>query len=290
MENKFIPKPKWLRKKITPSTHTDMETLLRGTHLNTVCQEAMCPNITECFKHKQATFLILGNICTRSCTFCAVGKGKPVMPDINEPENVTHAVKELGLRHVVITSSTRDDLSDGGAKHFRKTVKAIKKMDSNIVVELLVPDMKENEEALLIIANSGAEIVGHNLETVPRLYAVRKGATYERSLQVLKKLSILNPQIATKSGIMLGLGETEDEVINLMQDLLDVNCYYLSIGQYLSPSKNHTDVMEFVKPEQFERLRKIGLEMGFKYIKSSPYTRSSYMAHEYLEGNQNEKI
>ena len=283
MENKIIRKPDWLRKKITPSIHTNMKILLNKGHLKTVCEEAMCPNISECFSHKQATFMILGNICTRACTYCAVDKGKPMVPDLNEPENVAKAVKQLKLQHVVITSSTRDDLTDGGADHFCKTVEAIKSIDNKIVVELLIPDMKEDEEALAAIANSGAEIIGHNLETVPRLYAVRKGATYERSLRVLKRLLSLNPQIATKSGIMLGLGESEEEILSLMQDLLDVNCYYLSIGQYLSPSQKHTKVVEFVKPEQFERLREIGMDMGFKYIKSSPYTRSSYMAHEYLK-------
>ncbi|MBU1667356.1 lipoyl synthase [bacterium] len=283
MESKRVCKPEWLRKKIIPSVHREMEGLLNNGQLKTVCEEAMCPNISECFSHKQATFMILGNICTRACTYCAVGKGKPLIPDLNEPKNVANAVKELGLRHVVVTSSTRDDLSDGGAEHFCKTVKAIKNIDTKkIVVELLIPDMKENKHALSLIANSGAEIIGHNLETVPRLYAVRKGATYERSLHVLKRLVSLNPKIATKSGIMLGLGENENEVLSLMQDLLDVNCYYLSIGQYLSPSQNHAKVIEYVKPEQFERLKKIGMGMGFKYIKSSPYTRSSYMAHEYL--------
>ncbi len=276
-------KPEWLRKKITPSAHQAMDTLLNDGHLHTVCEEAMCPNISECFRHKQATFLILGNICTRACTFCAVSKARPIAVDPDEPQNVAEAVRQLGLRHAVITSPTRDDLFDGGAGHFCQTVDAIKAIDHSITVELLIPDMQENEAALAQVAGSGAEIIGHNLETVPRLYHVRHGAEYLRSLRVLKILSSFNPSMESKSGIMLGLGERDDEVRTLMQDLLDVGCRYLSIGQYLAPSHKHARVVEYVKPEKFEYFRKLGMEMGFRYIKSSPYTRSSYMAHEYLE-------
>ena len=276
-------KPEWLRKKITPSDHRSMEELLGGGSLHTICEEAMCPNISECFRQKVATFMILGTICTRACSFCAVTKGKPMAPNPLEPENVAQAVKHLGLRHVVITSSTRDDLNDGGAGHFCETVRSIKSMDNTITVELLIPDMHENESALAQVANSTAEIIGHNVETVPRLYHVRRGSNYARSLRVLEKLSELNPAVSTKSGIMLGLGERDDEVEHLMQDLLDVGCRYLSIGQYLSPSFAHAPVVEYVEPQRFEFFRNVGMEMGFNYIKSSPYTRSSYMAHEYLE-------
>jgi len=283
MQNTIVRKPEWLRKKIRPSAHNEMEALMAEGGLHTVCEEAMCPNISECFRQKQATFMILGNICTRACTFCAVNKGKPMALDKDEPDNVAKAVRLLGLRHVVITSTTRDDLPDGGAAHFCETVAAIKAMDDSIVVELLIPDLHENVEALEMVAKSGAEIIGHNLETVPRLYQVRKGAEYKRSLRVLKILSSSNSLISTKSGIMLGLGEGDDEIITLMQDLLDVNCRYLSIGQYLAPSQMHAKVVEYVKPQKFEFFRNIGMEMGFRYIKSSPYTRSSYMAHEYME-------
>lgn len=284
MERPFVRKPEWLRKKITPSHHREMENVLGAGRLNTICEEAMCPNISECFSQKVATFMILGTICTRACSFCAVNKGSPMSPDPGEPEHVAQAVKELGLSHVVITSSTRDDLSDGGASHYCETVRAIKSMDGSIIVELLIPDMQENDMALAQVALSGAEIIGHNLETVPRLYHVRRGSEYKRSLRVLQKLSSLNPAIATKSGIMLGLGEKDDEVHRLMQELLSVGCRYLSIGQYLAPSGNHAAVVEYVKPERFEFFKKLGMEMGFAHIKSSPYTRSSYMAHEYLEG------
>jgi len=283
MPSKIERKPEWLRKKITPSLNRELESMFIDTKVNSVCQEAMCPNISECFSKKQATFLILGTICTRACSFCAVSKGKPKPLDADEPENVAQTVKQLELRHVVITSSTRDDLSDGGAEQFCKTVESIKAIDASIVVELLIPDMRENRDALMRIANSGAEIIGHNLESVPRLYDVRKGSNYKRSLRVLEMLLSLNPSIATKSGIMLGFGERDEEVEKLMQDLLDAGCRYLSIGQYLAPSTHHARVVEYVKPERFEHLRKLGMKMGFNYIKSSPYTRSSYMAQEYLE-------
>ena len=255
-----------------------MDSLLNETGLNTVCQEAMCPNITECFKNKNATFLILGNICTRGCSFCNVNKGIPSKVDINEPLNVAKAVKMLGLEYVVITSPTRDDLSDGGAQHYCNTVNAIKEVDDTIDVELLIPDLKQKQ--LSQIARLGASVIGHNIETVPRLYHIRKGAKYQRSLNVLKKLSELGA--VTKSGIMLGLGEKDDEVLFVMEDILNTGCSFLSIGQYLSPSLKHESVVEFVKPEKFEFFKDAGMKMGFKAIKSSPYTRSSYMAHEYL--------
>jgi lipoyl synthase len=283
LSNMIIPKPQWLRKKILLSQQEPMEVLLANNHVHTICEEAMCPNRSECFSQKVATFMILGTLCTRACTFCAVSRGIPLAVNPHEPENIANTVKHLGLRHVVITSSTRDDLSDGGAEHFCKTVDAIKALDTSIVVELLIPDMDENKAALEIVAHSGAKIIGHNIETVPRLYHVRKGSDYGRSLRVLQHLSKVNPAIVTKSGIMLGFGEQDDEVLSIMQDLLDVNCKYLSIGQYLSPSSKHERVVEYVEPKRFEYLRDHGMEMGFKYIKSSPYTRSSYMAHEYLE-------
>lgn len=283
MEKPFKPKPDWLRKKILLSSLNEVELLLEQARVHTVCQEAMCPNIGECFSKRVATFMLLGTRCTRACTFCAVSKGKPTAPDRDEPMKIAETIKQLGLRHVVITSVTRDDLNDGGAGHFCETVHTIKALNTSISVELLIPDLHENMAALKQIALSGAEIVGHNLETVPRLYHIRRGAQYDRSLRVLEKLHLFNPSIATKSGIMLGLGERDDEVVDLMKDLLGVGCRLLSIGQYLSPSADHAEMVEYVEPNRFDYLRRVGMDMGFNYIKSSPYTRSSYMAHEYLE-------
>ncbi|MFH0709771.1 MAG: lipoyl synthase [Pseudomonadota bacterium] len=283
MEKTLIHKPLWLRKKIILSDLSAMERVLSQGRVHTICEEAMCPNISECFSQNVASFMILGTVCTRACSFCAVGRGIPLALNPYEPENVARTVSHLGLKHVVITSSTRDDLSDGGADHFCKTVRAIKALDNSILVELLIPDMKENLSALRQVAVSGAEIIGHNLETVPRLYHVRKGSDYERSLRVLAMLHILNPDIALKSGIMLGFGERDDEVVSLMEDLREAGCRYLSIGQYLAPSNKHETLVEYVEPKRFEYLRARGMKMGFSYIKSSPYTRSSYMAHEYLE-------
>ena len=278
----MINKPSWINKRIKISQLQEVKKIVKDASLHTICQEALCPNIAECFSKKNASFLILGNICTRKCTYCNVSKGKPLKPDINEPKNLAQSVKTMNLKHVVITSPTRDDLKDGGAEHFKKCVNEIKSMDENITVELLIPDMKGDRESLKIVANSGADIIGHNIETVPRLYHIRKGANYRRSLNVLKTLLDLNPNILTKSGIMVGLGEKDEEVLEVMRDLIDVGCYLLSIGQYLAPSKKHTPVIEYVNPKKFEYFYEEGKKMGFRYIKSSPYTRSSYMAHEYL--------
>lgn len=278
-----IRKPDWLHKKIFFSQKRDVEQKLKDIGIHTVCQEAMCPNISECFAKKNATFMILGNTCTRKCTFCNVSKGKPEGLDLEEPQKVADAVVALGLRHVVITSVTRDDLKDGGAQQFALCVQAIKEMDKKITVELLIPDFKNNLEALTTVAHCGAEIIGHNMETVPRLYEVRLGANYKRSLEVLKTLKTLNPNIKTKSALMLGLGEREDELKDVWRDLLNVECTLLTMGQYLAPSREHVSVAEFVKPEKFEEYGMIARDMGFEFVKSSPYTRSSYMAHEYFE-------
>ncbi len=279
-------KPYWLHKKLNFTQKKDVEQKLKSIGIHTVCQEAMCPNISECFSKRNATFMILGDTCTRKCTFCNVNKGKPNELDLEEPQKVADAVKALGLRHVVITSVTRDDLSDGGASVFKECVRVIKEMDETITVELLIPDLKNNEQALKTVANCGAEIIGHNMETVPRLYEVRKGAHYERSLEVLKTLKALNPKIKTKSALMLGLGEREDELKDVLQDLLDVDCTLLTMGQYLRPSKEHTKVVEYIEPKKFEEYGEMAKEMGFEFVKSSPYTRSSYMAHEYFEGKK----
>lgn len=282
-ESNIQRKPKWLHKKVFFSGKKDVDILLKDIGIHTVCQEAMCPNMSECFSKKLATFMILGDTCTRKCTFCNVSKGKPNELDLEEPKKVAKAVKALGLKHVVITSVTRDDLSDGGAEIFYQCVQEIKKMNSAITVELLIPDLRNNKEALKVIANCGAEIIGHNMETVPRLYEVRLGANYKRSLDVLQTLKAFNPNIKTKSALMLGLGESEEELESVLQDLLNVECTLLTMGQYLAPSKEHTAVIEYVTPEKFEEYGQKALDMGFEFVKSSPYTRSSYMAHEYFE-------
>ncbi len=275
-------RPEWLRKKVSFKAKRDTDELLKDVGIATICQEAMCPNISECFGKKQATFLILGSVCTRACTFCNVTRGKPEDIDYKEIEKVVEAIKRLELKNVVITSVTRDDLSDGGAKHFFECVKAIKEFDKDIKIELLIPDFNEDRNSIEIVSNSGAQIVGHNIETIKRRYDIRNGSVYERSLRVLKMIKESNPRVNTKSGIMLGLGESEEEVVEVFEDLLSVECRFLSIGQYLAPSKKHTPVVEYIKPEQFERYKNIALDLGFRFVHSSPYTRSSYMAHEYL--------
>ncbi len=275
-------KPEWLRKKITLSSLHDVQTIMRKGKLHTVCEEAMCPNIGECFSRRQATFLILGNQCTRRCTFCSVSKDTPLPPDPEEPMHVAESVTAMGLRHVVVTSPTRDDLPDGGAEHFARVTEAIKACDESIVVELLVPDFQENEASLERVARCGAEIIGHNIETVPRLYHIRKGARYARSLRVLQKLAALNGDILTKSGIMVGLGEEKAEVLQVMEAILATGCRLLSIGQYLAPSKQHTPVVEYIPPYLFDEYRREGMAMGYRHVQSSPYTRSSYLAEEYL--------
>jgi len=275
-------KPDWLLKKVFFKEKKDVEISLKKIGIHTVCQEAMCPNISECFSKKLATFMILGSTCTRACTYCSVDTGMPSGIDENEPKKVADAVTALGLKHVVITSVTRDDLRDGGAEQFVKCVKAIKELDESITVELLIPDLKYNEKAIKAVANSGAEVVGHNMETVPRLYKVRKGANYKKSLEVLKSLKNANPKLKTKSAFMLGLGENEDELKSSLQDLLDVDCTLLTMGQYLAPSRAHEEVKEYIKPKKFEEYGELALQMGFEFVKSSPYTRSSYMAHEYF--------
>ena len=276
-------KPQWLRKKLNFGAQKEMDQLLNDVGIHTICQEAKCPNISECFSKKNATFLILGAICTRRCTYCNVATGKPYEVNKEEIEQVTTSVKALGLKYVVITSPARDDLKDGGAKQFYEVTQNIIKELANTKVELLIPDFQGNLDSLKLVANSGAVVLGHNMETVPRLYNIRKASNYKRSLQVLKKLKAFAPKDAkTKTAIMVGLGETEEEVFQVMKDLRDVDCDYLSIGQYLTPSNEFQKVVEYVKPSQFNRYKELALKLGFEYVHSSPYTRSSYLAHEYV--------
>ncbi len=274
-------KPEWLQKKINPAAHAEMERLLGDHRLHTVCQEAMCPNISESFRNRQATFLILGKRCTRLCSFCNVTKEAPLPADPAEPARVAAAVARLGLAHVVITSPTRDDLPDGGAALYAATVAAIRDISPATRVELLIPDFQGSRPSIAVVTEAQPDILGHNVETVPRLYEIRSGADYRRSLDILESVRELDPSLPTKSGVMLGLGETEDEVLAVFADLRGVGCAYLSVGQYLAPSRRHYPVQEFVRPEQFESLREKALAMGFVHVESGPYVRSSYLAEQY---------
>lgn len=274
-------KPEWLKVKANSEDIGEMEKLLQALSLNTVCEGAGCPNIGECFKNKTATFMILGGICTRNCRFCQVEKGKvePLNPD--EPKNVAKAAKHLGLKHIVITSVTRDDLLDGGAVFFSQTIHHLREYLPNSSVEVLIPDFKGDLEALKVVLGAKPDILNHNVETVPELYsAVRPMAIYQRSLELLKRVKEFDSSIFTKTGIMVGLGETEQQVLSVMDDLEQIGCDILTIGQYLRPSSEHLPIYEYITPEQFDKYRKIGLEKGFKYIASGPLVRSSYNAVE----------
>lgn len=285
-------KPVWLRKKLSNSAQKDMEALLDNAGLHTICQEAKCPNISECFAKKNATFMILGDLCTRRCQYCNVKTGNPNgYVNHDEVKQITLSVQKLGLKFVVITSPARDDLKDGGANHFYEVTKSILDNTEDTQVEILIPDFKANDDAIKKVVDSGAVIIGHNVETVPSLYKIRKGATYERSLAVLKRIKELGgDKVKTKSALMVGLGETEEEMIQVFKDLVNVGCKFLSIGQYLAPSGDYAKVKEFVKPEQFERYKKLALDLGFEFVHSTPYARSSYLAHEYLSNAEDKSL
>ncbi len=278
---KISRKPEWLQKKCNPGDQSGMRRLLGELRLNTVCQQALCPNISECFSCGQATFLILGRNCTRLCSFCNVEKTTPLPIDSDEPGRVAEAVRRLGLSHVVITSPTRDDLPDGGAGLYAATVCAIRKVSSETRIELLIPDLNGESQHLEVVINSNPHVLGHNLETVPRLYHIRSGSDYVRSLDVLRTCRELAPEIRTKSGIMLGMGETTEEALQVCEDIRKAGCSYLSIGQYLAPSRLHYPVQEYVRPEVFDELREEALKLGFDHVESGPYVRSSYHAGKY---------
>ncbi len=267
--------PPWLIKKVPKSQNIRLiRSLLKDLPIETVCENAKCPNIGECYSSKIVTFMILGNICTRNCRFCAVQKGTPEPPEALEPQNMALAARRLNLKHVVITSVTRDDLKDGGASHFAATIKKVKELNPEAEVEVLIPDLLENLEKIVL---AGPETVNHNLETVSSLYSViRPKSNYDRSLEILKKAKEIKKNVYTKSGFMLGLGEKEAEVLGLLRDLKKVDCDIVTIGQYLQPSKEQIEVKEFIHPETFEKYRQIGLKMGFKKVFSGPFIRSSY--------------
>ena len=274
-------KPDWLKKKLNAdrSKLSEIKVMLRSLRLHTVCEEARCPNIGECFASRTATFMILGNICTRNCRFCAVSKGIPGSPDPKEPENISHAVHLLQLRHAVITSVTRDDLNDGGASQFVDVVRELRKNCPDTTIELLIPDLNGNWKALERIVREHPDVLNHNVETVPSLYvSVRPGATYDRSIGLLRRVKEIDSSIITKSGIMVGLGEGEDEVKSVIDDLIGAGSRMLTIGQYLQPSHKHLPVVEYITPEQFERYRIFALERGFSFVASGPLVRSSYHA------------
>jgi len=276
-------KPSWLVVK-APKEETlqQMRRLLDDLNLHIICDQALCPNIGTCFSHGTATFLILGDTCTRNCGFCAVKKGKTRPPDPEEAERVAQAVKRLRLKHAVVTSVTRDDLEDFGAGQFASTVTRIRALNPEARIELLIPDFEGSSEALKKVVKANPDIIGHNLETVPRLYPqVRPRASYQRSLQLLKMIKVLNGAILTKSGLMLGLGEKEREILSVMKDLRSVDCDILTLGQYLQPSERQLKVEEYIKPEKFKKYQEIGLHLGFAYVASGPLVRSSFNAEEY---------
>ncbi|HHJ39080.1 MAG: lipoyl synthase [Methylothermaceae bacteria B42] len=278
-----LPKPKWLRVKLSADPNvTRVKGLLRRHGLSSVCEEAACPNLGECFGHGTATFMILGDLCTRRCPFCDVAHGRPAPPDPEEPLNLALAVRELKLRYVVVTSVNRDDLRDGGAAHFAECIAVIREHAPETFVEILTPDFrKQQTKALEILAQHPPEVFNHNLETIPRLYRqARPGADYQLSLNLLRMARKTMPQVATKSGLMLGLGETRDEVIAVMHDLRRHHCEMLTLGQYLQPTRDHLPVQRYIPPEEFDQLAEIAKDLGFKQVASGPLVRSSYHADQ----------
>jgi len=282
-ENK-APKPRWLKVKAQfDETYREVKNLVSEMNLHTVCQEANCPNIGECYSARTATFIILGDICTRGCRFCNVKKGRPVDYDLSEPSRVAEACKKLSMRFAVITAVTRDDLPDGGASIFAETTTQIKSEIPTGGVELLISDLMGDLDALKIILDSNPDVLAHNVETVPRLYShVRPKAVYQRSLNVLKESAELRPDITVKSGLMVGFGETEDEILEVIKNAADHGCQIMTIGQYLRPSDWHLPIEKFYTPDEFLSLKKKGEALGMKYIESGPLVRSSYMAHKQM--------
>ncbi|MFH0730904.1 MAG: lipoyl synthase [Pseudomonadota bacterium] len=276
-----MPKPEWLRRRLPSGT--DFETInrmIQKGRLHTVCQEAKCPNIWECFSHKTATFLILGDRCTRNCRFCAVAHGPAAPPDTEEPLRVAQAVRNMNLKYVVVTSVTRDDLPDGGASHFAETIRNIKELIPGAQVEVLIPDFNGSAVALSIVLDAGPDVLNHNIETVARLYqSVRPGAVYERSLELIHRVAAYG-KMPAKSGLMLGLGETDAEIRRTLQELHQAGCCFLTLGQYLQPSASHLPVDRFIHPEEFSEWKKIAEEIGFERVASGPFVRSSYHAKE----------
>ena len=278
----LVQKPKWLRRQLpTGSDYEKVKGMISEDRLHTVCQEAKCPNMWECFSQKTATFLILGSRCTRNCRFCSVRPGPLEPPDPEEPARVADVAYQMGLKYVVVTSVTRDDVPDGGASLFAETIREIRKRVTDACVEVLIPDFQGSKKALLTVLEARPDVLNHNIETVPRLYPrVRPQAIYERSLDILKWSHEFDSALPTKSGLMLGLGEEANEVENTLEDLRASGCRVLTLGQYLQPSKNHLPVERFISPEEFEEWRKKAIKVGFTEVASGPFVRSSYHAKE----------
>ncbi|ASV85620.1 lipoyl synthase [Ochrobactrum quorumnocens] len=279
-DNEVLKKPDWIRVKAPVSRgYNETREIVRSNKLVTVCEEAGCPNIGECWEKKHATFMIMGEICTRACAFCNVSTGIPKALDPNEPENVGRAVKQMGLTHVVITSVDRDDLADGGAQHFADVILAIREAAPKTTIEILTPDFLRKEGALEIVVKARPDVFNHNLETVPSKYLkVRPGARYFHSIRLLQRVKELDPTIFTKSGIMVGLGEERNEILQLMDDLRSAEVDFMTIGQYLQPTRKHHPVIRFVTPDEFKSFETIGRTKGFLLVASSPLTRSSHHA------------
>lgn len=277
--------PEWLTVRIPKRKPIDdVESLIRGQRLVTVCEEARCPNLWECWSKKTATFMIMGDVCTRSCRFCAVKTGRGGALDPDEPRRVAEAAHELGLKHTVVTSVNRDELADGGAEHFAQTIRLLHELHPGTIIEVLTPDFLGDKAAIRTVADAAPHVFNHNIETVPRLYrTVRPQAKYQRSLDFLKYVKDYQPGIYTKSGFMVGLGESFDEVIELLADLKAHDVDAITIGQYLKPGKGYLDVVEYIRPETFDRYRTAGEELGFKYVASAPFVRSSYNAIEFSD-------
>ena len=283
--SKINRKPPWLKRKIPSGpVYQGVRGILRRGQLHTVCREALCPNTGECFSHNTATFLILGDHCTRDCRFCAVRHGNPKPIDSREPEHVAEAAQQMGLKYVVITSVTRDDLADGGANHFAETISSVRRRLPEAKVEVLIPDLQGNWNALLKIITAKPDVLNHNIETVPRLYTdVRPQAVYQRSLELLRQVRHMDAALPTKSGLMFGLGEEAKEIEQTLQDLMEAGCSLLTLGQYLQPSPRHLSVQRFVTPDEFEKWKSKALGMGFTGVASGPLVRSSYHAKELLQ-------
>lgn len=281
MKENYIRKPDWLKvDSFSGQNYMHVKEILHSCHVNTVCDEALCPNRGKCFNENTATFMILGKVCSRHCRFCNVTSGGPEIPDTGEVTGIAQAVKELGLKYVVITTVTRDDLSDGGSKHFADTLSEIKRVNPDTHIEALISDLEGNLDDIHRILDTPCTVIGHNVETVPSCYEkIRPEAQYQRSIDVVAEIKKYRPELISKSGIMVGLGETKEEVLGVMRDLRAVDCDVFTIGQYLRPSKLHYPVKEYIHPDLFEEYKNIGLELGFKYVESSPLTRSSYLAH-----------